>query len=231
MTDFAAPQPHGPLQPVFSDVFMVTGAYRVNAAIAFTRNMAVVRQGTDLIVLNSVRLSPEGEAALDALGTVRHVVRLGPFHGLDDPWYVHRYGATLWVPPRTKPGDGGAVRELGPGSCPIEGATVFTFEKARKPENALLLERDGGILLTCDAYQHWTSFAGCSLMVRMSSSMMGFGPTCIGPMWLKAMGNEVADDFRRLQQQPFRHLLPAHGSVLRDTAREGIAVALAKAKL
>ena len=40
------------------------------------------------------------------LGTVEHVVKIGGFHGIDDPFYVDRYKPTLWALP-------GATHERG----------------------------------------------------------------------------------------------------------------------
>lgn len=226
MNDFAPATAHGPIEAVFPNVHMVTGTVRMGFAMVVTRNMTIVRQGAELTVLNAVRLSPEGEAALDALGTVKHVLRLGNFHGMDDPYYVHRYGAKLWSPPGMKPGAVAPTDELKPGSCPIEGATVFLFEKGRVPEAALVLPQDGGVLIPCDAYQNWTTFAGCSWLIRITAPMMGFGPTHIGGPWTKGMGLDVRADFTRLLELPFHHLIPAHGTVLRDTAKEGLRVAI-----
>jgi hypothetical protein len=170
----------------------------------------------------------EGEAELERLGKVKHLVRIGAFHGADDPWFVQRFGATLCAPPGTR--HKGAIqtdRELKPGESPIEGATVFAFERTRRPEAALLLDREGGILMTCDSYQNWTSFAGCSLLGKVMMRAMGFGPTLIGGPWVKEMGPDVRTDFARLVELPFRHLAPAHGTVLRDRARQGLHTAVA----
>ena len=56
-----------------------------------TRNMAIVRHDGALTVINPMRLDAAGETALRALGEVRHVLRLGCFHGLDDPYYVDTF--------------------------------------------------------------------------------------------------------------------------------------------
>jgi len=52
---------------------------------------------------------------------------------------------------------------------------------------------------------------------------MGFGPTLVGGPWAKRMGPEVRADFGRLEGLPFRSLIPAHGTVLRDDAKAGLA--------
>lgn len=228
MPDFPAAMPHGPISEIFPDVFFVTGGFRFGPGLSITRNMTVVRQGGELVALNSVRLGPEGEAALDALGKVKHVVRVGEFHGADDPYFVERYGATLWAPKGAKLQPGLTARDITPDSSPLEGARVFGFGRARGHEVAILLDRDGGALVTCDSYQNWTTFDGCSLLGKVMMHAMGFGPTLIGGPWAKRMGPEVRGDFEQLLDEPFRHLIPAHGTVLRDTAKDGLRTAMAK---
>ena len=72
-----------------------------------------------------------------ALGKPRHVLRIGIAHGVDDPWFVDRLGVRLWAPPGIEYSEGLTVHEvLIPGACPIEGAQVFAFENAKKPEVA-----------------------------------------------------------------------------------------------
>lgn len=222
------PLPHGAITEIFPDVFFVTGGVRFAPGLIGTRNMTVVRQNGNLVVLNSVRLTPEGEAELDKLGKVTDVVRVGFFHGVDDPYYVERYGAKLWVPPKVTPPTGLTAKVLGRDGCPVEGAQVFVFEKGKEGEVAILLERDGGILVTCDGYQNWTTFDGCTLLCKLMLKMMGFGPKLVGGPWVKKMGPDVRADFDRLLELPFSHLAPAHGTVIRDAAKDGLREAVAK---
>jgi hypothetical protein len=102
---FAPVYPHDPIAQIAPDTFMVRGSVRMNPVIRITRNMAVVRQDGDLTLINPIRMDGAGLAALDALGTVRHVLRLGPLHGLDDPFYMARYRPAFWCQPggRTYP--------------------------------------------------------------------------------------------------------------------------------
>jgi hypothetical protein len=226
MADFPAALPHGPLREIFPDIFFVTGTFRLAPLLTFPRNMTVVRRGSSLTVLNSVRLDAQGEAALAKLGKVEHVVRVGHFHGLDDPYYVDRFGATLWAPPGIHGLTG--ARELGPGKTPIEGSTVFLFEKGKIGEAVILLDVDGGVIITCDSYQNWTSLDGCSLLAKGVIKAMGFGPKHIGGPWTKAMGPAVREDFDRLLALPWQHLVPSHGTVLCDSAKDGLREALVK---
>ena len=59
--------------------------------------MVIIRNGNELSLINTVRLNEEGLAVLDALGTVKNVIRIGAFHGRDDGFYLERYQAKLWA--------------------------------------------------------------------------------------------------------------------------------------
>lgn len=229
MTTHPEALPHGPIEEVFSNVFMVTGRYKMQPGVTITRNMTIARRGEELVLFNSVRLSPEGEAQLAKLGKVKHVVRLGAFHGADDPYYAERHEVPVWGPPKTRHSSAiKETRELRADNSPIDGATVFTFDKGKRGEAAVVLEQDGGVLLACDSYQNWTTTEGCSLLAKVAMKTMGFGPAVIGGPWMKAMGPAVRDDFERMTKLSYRHLVPAHGTPLRDGAAEGLRTAMEK---
>ena len=128
MADFRPAYPHEPFEEVFPNLFFLRGQLRLLPGISITRNMVVVRQGTELVLVNSVRLTEAGEAELEKLGTVRHLVRLGFAHGADDAYYAHRYQPTFWAPERQKHAAGLAPScALRAGQSPIEGSSVFEF--------------------------------------------------------------------------------------------------------
>lgn len=216
--------PHGPLEPVFTDVFHVTGAMEAHiqgADWAFGRNMVVVREGERLVLINTVRLNEAGLEALDTLGTVTDVVRLGGLHGRDDAFYVHRYGARLWQPPAVP--DRGAPppdRTLTPdGPLPLDGASLFAFTTTAVPETVLHLDRDGGILIACDALQNWEAPDDYTPEdCRALMTEMGFYTRAnVGPVWIAA-AEPGAADFAALKQWSFRHALCGHGTPVRDDA-------------
>jgi hypothetical protein len=226
MPDFRAAEKHGPIREVFPDVFMVESGFRFAPGFGITRNMFVVRQGSELTVISSARLSVEGEAELEKLGKVAHVIRIGGFHGADDPYWLDRYKATFWSPPGLA-NPANKDRDLVPGSSPIEDAEVFAFGGGNLPEAALLLKREGGILITADSYQNWTTFEGCTLLARGVTRLMGFGPTVIGGPWVKRQGPGIRKDFDRLVELEFAHLLPGHGTALKSEAKAGLRTAIA----
>jgi hypothetical protein len=216
--------PHGELQVAFPDVFFIFGTNKTRHAgveIQTSRTMVVVREGDGLTLLNTVRLTEPGLRELEALGEVRHIVRLGAFHGRDDPFYRDRYGATLWALPGAEHVDGkGADRALEAGKAsPIGASEVFVFESARFPEAAVLLHREGGILIMCDAVQNWTHVdelfsPQCGEMFAAQGLIRAAN---IPSTWRHACAPS-AEDFRRLLKLPFRHLITGHGGPLRDEA-------------
>ncbi|HUJ58309.1 MAG TPA: hypothetical protein VLX92_07450 [Kofleriaceae bacterium] len=217
MANHPAAQPHGAIEELFPDVFVVRGSYRAGVGARFDRNMAVVRRGGELAIVNSVRLSGDGEATLGRLGTVKHVIRLGAFHGIDDPYYVERFGAMLWGPPGMS--HKVPARELTATDRPLD-AEVFRFERGQLAEGALVVPVAGGVLVTCDSFQNWTTYEHCSWLVRQIAPRMGFGPAVIGGPWLKKQGGQVMrDDFARLVELPFAHAIPGHGTPVRDDAK------------
>lgn len=227
--------PHDALTEVFPDVFLVTGDFPMAPLLRIKRNMIVIRDRGELTLINSVRLTTDGEAALGALGTVRHLVKLGAFHDRDDPYYVERHRPAFWTWPRAKHRVPLTCdHELAEGApLPVADATLLRFRNARYPEGAILLEREGGILITCDSVQNNVDFKGMSLMVKLTGGMMGFkGKAVIGPQWRKAMerpdGPPLKEDFDRLVALPFRHVLSAHGTPLRDTAPENLRASIAR---
>ena len=228
MLEYSPAWPHGAIEAAFPEVFYVVGTNRTHHAgvdIQTSRTMTIVREGGALTLLNTVRLDDEGLCALEALGQVRHVVRLGAFHGRDDPFYCDRYGAALWALPAASHADGRATdHPLAPGGpFPVTGGELFEFTSARFPEAAVVLPHVGGVLLTCDAIQHWTHVdrffsAECGALFTAQGLIR---PANIPATWRHACEPDAAD-FRRLLALRFCHLISGHGEPLRDEAHARI---------
>ena len=227
--DFPAAMPHGPIEEPFEGVFTVRGTARFAPALTITRNMVILRNAGELTLVHPVRLSPEGERELERLGNIRHLVKLGHFHGMDDPYYVKKYAPTVWAAKDASHKPGVVTNEvLVPnGPLPVPRAELFVFERSKNPEACLLLKRDDGILLTCDSIQNWGDFDGCSFAGKLVMKAMGFaGAARIGPGWRRAAepkdGGGFRSDFARLLELPFHHLVPAHGYPLKDDAKDAL---------
>ncbi len=91
---------HGDIREVLPDVFFVTGTNKIHhegVDIQTSRNMVILRNGSELTLVNTVRLNEEGLKKLESLGSVTHIVRIGAFHGRDDAFYRKHYPmAQLW---------------------------------------------------------------------------------------------------------------------------------------
>jgi len=233
--DFAPVCPHEPIEAISEDLFMVRGSFRLNPITRISRNMAVVRQGDELTLVNPLRLDEKELGRLDSLGAVKHVLRLGAMHGQDDPFYMARYGPTFWCQEGgtryPKPAIDRVLSEGG--DLPFGSATLFCFRATKEPESALLLETGRPFLLTTDAIQHYGDYSQNNLLARLVMPRMGFSKTTlVGPLWLTMMtpeGGSLRGDFARLLSLDFDGLLSAHGTLLQAGAHEAVAKAVAKA--
>lgn len=215
---------HDPIEEIQADVFMVRGCIELNALMTITRNMAIVRHAGELTLVDPIRLSAAEEKRLDALGAVKRILRLGSLHGVDDPYYIERYAAQLWAPgpssahPEPKP----TLTFDATTALPFPDAELFCFHGLRQPEAALLLRRGKGLLITCDAIQHYGDYRHNNLPARLLMPFIGFPKTTVvGPIWVKMMtpeGGSLDSEFRRLLALEFDQLLSAHGSLLETGA-------------
>ncbi|MBT6442056.1 MAG: hypothetical protein HOK61_06490 [Alphaproteobacteria bacterium] len=241
---FAAAQPHGPIEELFDDVFIVHGSISLFSAgpdYSLNRNMVILRDGATgngtgaLTLIHSVRLDAAGEKALEALGDVKHVLRLGAMHGQDDAYYVNRYGAEFWCHANSPVYAEPATDHVLNAGCslPVADATLFVFELPMAPETAMLLKRDGGLLITADSLQHHAAYTNCS--PAMIERMKGAGfdlTTIVGPIWQQRLtpeGGTLKPDFDRLLALDFKHHISAHGALARGTAHALTEAAVAKA--
>lgn len=230
MCDFPEQLPHGMFSEVLDGVFFIQGQIRPNfggpTTFQFSRNMTVVRDGHDLTLLNTMRLDEEGLAALDAMGTVKHIVRLGAFHGRDDAFYLDRYPkATFWAAAGTPFERGERVAQpLADGEeGPCEGSQAFLWKTGKMPEAILCLERHNGILISCDSLQNWTEADAFfdDVSAERMAEMGFFAPANVGPGWYGASEPQEAD-FKRVAAMEYRHLLSAHGRPLLHEAKPAV---------
>jgi len=232
---FAPVYPHDPIEEIAEDVFMARGSIRMNALMTITRNMAVVRNDGELSLVDPLRLNEAGEKQIEALGQVKHILRLGCFHGLDDPYYVERFKPEHWCQPGGTTYTEPAIdHELtAGGELPFPDAELFCFEQTKQPESVLLLRRGDGLLLTCDAIQNYGDYRHNNLPARLLMPFIGFPKTTlIGPLWLKGVtrdGGSLKSEFERLLDLPFDSLLSAHGSFLPSGAHAAVTAALNRA--
>ncbi len=225
--------PHDPITPIFENVYLVHGSIRIGPGMHMNRNMVIVKNGDELTLINPVRLNDEALITLERLGSVRHVMRLGDFHGLDDRFYVDRYQAEFWCqsPPDTYKLPIASHVISSAAIPPVPNAQFFVYEAAKFPEACLLLE-DLKLLITTDSIQYWADWSYTTFLTRCILRLMGFELTLlIGGPWLKRVtpqGGSLVPDFERLLALDFEHVVGAHGQLLREAAKPMLKVAISK---
>ncbi len=223
--------PHGDLEPVLDDVFVVQGSFKLAPLIRIPRTMCIVRRGSSLTVINSVRVDEQVEAQIATLGTIEHLVRLGHLHGCDDAWYLDRHGPTYWsLANESRPGADHDATLSTDGPSPLDGARLMVFKATQHPEAALWIPDAGGTLITCDSLQNPTNLEHASVLARPVCRMLGFVQTSTAvPMWRKRQGRvDLWPDFERLLSLDFDNLVTAHGPADVGNARTRVAANLAK---
>lgn len=224
MTEYAAATAQDSIVEIFPDVYLLRGSIRIASMMQMNRNMLIVKQGQDLILINAVRLNDQGLKQLEQLGSVKHVIRLGDFHGLDDQFYLDQYQPEFWSQaghatyPNLIPQhviDKNTV-------SPIKDSQFFIYASAKYPEAALLLQ-DHQLLITTDSVQYWDDWKYMSFLSKIILYVMGFRlGLFIGGPWLKKVStqkNSLKVDFEQLLKLDFIHLIAAHGNVLKNTAK------------
>lgn len=224
----------GTLQQVFENVWWAWGTVQVAPGLSFPRTMAIVRERDGLVVIHPVMMPADEQAKIEALGPIKHIVRLGTGHGMDDAAYVAKYKPTTWGQPGVPLNDGSTRdRELVTGGAsPFEGGTVIAFDTSKNPECVIHLPRHGGILFSCDSIQNWADAPGTSLAMRPMSKLMGFkGRACLGPMWRKYSepkdGGGFKSTYEKILALEFAHAIGGHGAPNKNTARDDLRAAVA----
>lgn len=233
---YPAPLPHGRIHQLLPEFFVVRGTVRIAPGVQVNRNMGIVRNGDELLLINPVRLRRLEEERLCDLGRVRQAVRLGQYSGCDDLYYRDRFNVFLWRQARPDhyplPPADQFLHEGG--SCPVSGGQVFEFTSREVPEAALLIPQAGGLLLTGDALQYWTGWTGCSWAGKWLLRLNGIhrGMQVVSPRYGRSSDyhhstldddnhqQRLAADFQRLMHLPFYHLLGGHGDFCADRAHE-----------
>ena len=229
--------PHGEFDKVFEGIWFIRGGIKMPMMMPMKigRSMTVVAgDNGELTIFNSMRLSEEGLRSLDALGRVANIVRIGGFHGRDDAFYKDRYGARVFAIEGQR-----YVREMDNGNdkfteylqpdvwlnersnLPIADAKLKIFSSSNPPEGVVLLQRQGGILISGDSLQHspqpdeYFNFPAKLMMKKFCF----FKPHNVGPGWLQ-FAKPKASDVRSVMDLDFEHVLPGHGKPVIGGAKE-----------
>lgn len=226
---------HGDIKQMFEDVFFVQGSVNMGPGINISRNMIIVRQKNELTLISAVRLNEATLTQLESLGSVKHIVRLGAYHlghmnGLDDDFYLNRYGAKHWLLPGMKQKNKTAeVETLSRANLPFANADLFVFSSSPMPEGLIIINWDGGIVISADSLQNWDRVdeffsEQAGIMMKKAGFIQAAN---IGPEWMRA-NSPSQENFEQVKNLVFCHLLPSHGQPLLNTARRDISTTIDK---
>ncbi|CEG58646.1 conserved protein of unknown function [Legionella fallonii LLAP-10] len=220
--------PHTKIKELFPDIFYVTGTNKIDydgIHLQYSCNMIIIRNDDELSLINTIRLDDAGLKELDALGEVKHIIRIGAFHDRHDAFYLDRYDAKLWALKGMKHSHNHPTdRELAPHEpLPIADSQLFVFETSAAPEGIIHVTRQGGIIITCDSIKNWIArdeFFNDETAALYEKQGF-FGEATISNVWRQATQVQP-EDFIRLQSMTFCHLLSAHGKPLIDRAYDAV---------
>lgn len=226
MSDYSPVWPHGDILKAFENIYMVQGTNITNfndLKIQHSRNMTIVEHKGDLALINTVRLDEARLQELDQLGTVKHVISIGAFHGRDDQFYLDKYKAKLWTVKETISNYHTTQYLSDADVLPIKNSHFYIFKNSSPLEGFIYIEDHEGIVITCDSIKNWVQIDRffSEDTAKMALSNGEISKARISPIWLSATGVKKSD-FENLMTLKFKHLISAHGDVLRDTAYEDV---------
>lgn len=103
----------------------------------------------------------------------------------------------------------------------------MSFDTSVHPEGILHINRESGIIITCDSVKNWIhsdEFFN-KHTAKLYKSFGFFGSATISKIWQQTC-NVQAQDFKRLKLLSFHHLLSAHGEPLINEAYEQLAATI-----
>lgn len=244
----AKPKPNGPLVEIFPNVWAIEGLFNLGPGVLITRVMAIARVGDELTIFNSARVGEKEEKEIEALGTIKHVVRLCSGHGADDVYYKEKYGATLWgiegwtwANGTIKP-DKDLEKESPYPDVMQAVVGKAGFADKIKGDAVMLLKMEKGILIGSDAVQSYgeedlkLSAHKPNWMGGMIMWLFGFKGRAVCP---KLFFNiHVADKkpasikayFDAIKALDFDALIPCHGQVIKTGAKAAFDASYASLK-
>jgi len=215
---------HGQIKEIFKDVFFVTGEVNFLPGMTITRNMIIIREKNELTLINCIRLSKQGMTELENLGKIKHLVRIGELHHIDIPFYKYHYNATYWSLEHTENHHSVTPDKIlyQGDDLPFEDAKLILIKTPKCDEAAILLDHEGGILITCDCIQNHESLKNHKLFEKIAIKLDGTcGRAKISRLWMMHSHAKL-DDFRVILKYNFKHLLSAHGTPLFDVAYQSL---------
>ncbi len=108
------------------------------------------------------------------------------------------------------------------GNFPFNEASFFSYETSKQPEGLILINKNGGILISADSIQNMVPDRFFSPLGKLVLRIGGFFKVAnVGPAWLKKCKPEQSD-FIKVKELKFNHLVPSHGQPIKHKAKEEV---------
>jgi hypothetical protein len=217
--------PHDEIKNLYPGVYLLHGSIKMGPGMKMNRNMVILKNGEELTLINPVRMNDEGLSSLDNLGKVKNILRMGDFHGLDDPFYLDRYKCEFWAQDGQDTYKHPQPTKLisAHTESPYPNSDFFVFESANYPEAALLL-KDYKLLITTDSVQYHSDWSYFTWFTKFVFKLLGFKIGInIGLPWIKRVtpkGSSMKSDFDNLLALDFDSIIAAHGLHLKSGAKK-----------
>lgn len=221
---YAPAYPHDEIKTLYPDIYLLHGSIRMGPGMRMNRNMIILKNERELTLINPVRMNDAGLEELDKLGNVKHIIRLGDFHGLDDVFYLDRYQCEFWAQQGQSTYKTPTPTRLisSDAESPYPNSRFFTFESATYPEAALLIN-DHRLIIMADSIQYHADWSYFSWFTKLVFKAMGFKVGMnIGLPWLKRVtpkGKTMKHDFEELLNLEFDTLIAAHGLLSKENTK------------
>ena len=221
--------PHGALEKVTDDIYVVRGGHTMMRIMVIDLTMTVIKQGSDVIIVNAMRVSPEMEEEIQKLGKIKHVVQICGSHGAYDQYYIDTFGATFWDLPGRDEGKtpkGDKILSDG-GDFPVTGAKVIKIQDVSIPEFVVWLPNGGGTLVTADFIQNGRPKEFENYIGSWFSYLVGFNNgRCSCPPLFRLGFNTgkcmYANNVPKIMALDFKNIAPGHGPAQIGDAKEDL---------
>ena len=229
---YPAIAPHGPLTKVSDNVYVVPGSFKMAPGLRISLTMTIVRRESELTIVNSMRVRPEVEEEIKALGDIKSVVRICSNHGASDEYYIDTFGATYYdlqgaaeTPGASKvPATENLVQN---GSAPpsLPDAKLLILDNLKMPDAILYLPDGGGTLISGDFIQHGIPTPHESfLLKKVFSKLLGFNTgllTCPPPFFkFYGKGEDFYVNVAKIMEFDFDTVITSHGPFVKGGAKE-----------
>lgn len=217
---------HGPLTEIADGLWIVDAVLDV---LPIGRRMVIARTDDGLAVHSAVACDDATQAAIDALGPVRHVIVPSGFHRLDAPLYKARYpeARVVAMPASHKRV---AERVALDGDYSLLPGGALTYEPlAGVPMEAVFIHRDRGgaeTLIFNDGFMNLPDrLPGVKgFLVKLLGSTGGPKVTFTAKVGIVKDKRAYADQLRQLAARPaLARIIPGHGGVITDDAAAKLA--------